>query len=872
MSDVRRDIRTGESPGEEASHLQLDDFSRHRDVTHDTFRGMAHNEESDDNGLKELMQLLRRTPPPENRMSIPDNFSTSSSEDDRWKRFKIKILRKRRKPRKPRPPTIKLPDSALAAKTIDGHRHIAISIPIEYSYLNPLSPSQYPVFESMEPNFNREIDSRLGTVLGPVAEDRESSSSISLSPKASSFVERTTTALSAPPRRRQTVPHQEARYTPRKRRDSSKSREPGEARSRPRSEELSGGAVVSHGRDEYRYSAPGDLRLRGKEVTEQEPRNASDIVTQTIEVPRTRRSARSSKMPERTQSKTEPTITHDTTGKGHSRNPSDASTSSGILSSNRPIALSLPKRRSSKKAITGAEPGETIDNVISSRRSSRSDEGSTHENGPGGGLRPIIGNVPRGSLTDSLVTTESSPKLFKAQTATAYHTIPVVTQSPSRFSYDSPLNFDFPKPPVLKIDRAVQTVPPPPAPPAVERAQSWRERVWGKKHRDVERLIARFERVQTPPTLPPEIPIATAKAGASTPPRPTTAGKMKLDVPPVVGTPGPGTSPNFPQMPTSAFRGRLEEKAVELPPAKSPSSPSSQESLDPTSSRAFDPVFQQRWRERQAAKKEQEDQRLRDIARALAEQKETTDRLSRQELVHRYEALKEARMYEMERRMRRLERNSEIWLRSIAPMMETLNRLLQEQNRLQRAESSRHHGPVATSSNSLRPLRSFDSSLNTHPSQSMQDLLGKDHIGSSRPRSAEPLGREPRGAMRGGQLVNRPLSYPPRSALQEEFEKELTARRAHDQRVDEVDARMRKTVAAQAEQAQATIEGGAAAITVTESPDESSLEKLEPLMRELQAAAGVDTLGCGGAGVGIEGEGEGDTSSTDEGSQAFALF
>ncbi|CAI4211362.1 unnamed protein product, partial [Parascedosporium putredinis] len=45
-------------------------------------------------------------------------------------------------PRKPVP--IRLPDTAVAGTTIGGHRHIAISIPVEYSPFGPFDRTQYP--------------------------------------------------------------------------------------------------------------------------------------------------------------------------------------------------------------------------------------------------------------------------------------------------------------------------------------------------------------------------------------------------------------------------------------------------------------------------------------------------------------------------------------------------------------------------------------------------------------------------------------------------------------------------------------------------------------------------------------------------------
>ncbi|ROW13832.1 hypothetical protein VPNG_03609 [Cytospora leucostoma] len=135
--------------------------------------------ESDEEAWGEIAEFLRTvTPPPTNYMSVPTEpytpttITSSSSIRRRESRKKrgtltrcLLFLRGRsihKKPaRKPsvrvsspvarpalhkhkRPPRITLPDSAISGRTIDGHRHIAISIPVEHDLLSPAPRYRFP--------------------------------------------------------------------------------------------------------------------------------------------------------------------------------------------------------------------------------------------------------------------------------------------------------------------------------------------------------------------------------------------------------------------------------------------------------------------------------------------------------------------------------------------------------------------------------------------------------------------------------------------------------------------------------------------------------------------------------------------------------
>ncbi|KAL8387233.1 hypothetical protein RB595_010060 [Gaeumannomyces hyphopodioides] len=201
--------------------------------------------------IRELAEFLRnRTPPPENFMSRPDDAMSARSASPeppksrsqlarRWCALKSVFALRRRKahkdeqkrrarrastdltptgtgttiahpfPRRPKTAQFQLPDSAVAGTTIAGHRHIAISIPVEHSHLGPEPKSQYPVYTRGEdrsvglflpPHIATaaELDAAqqddeapwlsergLLTVLGPVSEGRESGDDASRSPLSS---------------------------------------------------------------------------------------------------------------------------------------------------------------------------------------------------------------------------------------------------------------------------------------------------------------------------------------------------------------------------------------------------------------------------------------------------------------------------------------------------------------------------------------------------------------------------------------------------------------------------------------------------------------------------------------------------------------
>ncbi|KAM3511808.1 hypothetical protein MY11210_004563 [Beauveria gryllotalpidicola] len=92
-----------------------------------------------------LIEFLRSNEPPaSNFMAQP---YSDKQEGERGKWDKLNVMGKRRSKSMSRAlPPIRLPDSAVAGVTTGGHRHIAISIPLEASHFGDTPRSQYPVF------------------------------------------------------------------------------------------------------------------------------------------------------------------------------------------------------------------------------------------------------------------------------------------------------------------------------------------------------------------------------------------------------------------------------------------------------------------------------------------------------------------------------------------------------------------------------------------------------------------------------------------------------------------------------------------------------------------------------------------------------
>ncbi|KAK7752520.1 hypothetical protein SLS62_005488 [Diatrype stigma] len=93
-----------------------------------------------------------------------------------------------------------------------------------------------------------------------------------------------------------------------------------------------------------------------------------------------------------------------------------------------------------------------------------------------------------------------------------------------------------------------------------------------------------------------------------------------------------------------------------------------------------------REKQRREAMKEKESE---DSPEATSKEQTESDPLwlSRQELVLKLERMTDARLQDMDRRVRSLERHDETWSQSVVPLMQNLNNLLEKQNRLLQSQN-----------------------------------------------------------------------------------------------------------------------------------------------------------------------------------------
>ncbi|KAM3497714.1 hypothetical protein MY10362_008943 [Beauveria mimosiformis] len=118
---------------------------------HDTFGfgdNMRRRRSRDD--VAALIEFLRNNEPPASNFMAQPYSNKEQVERGKWD--KLNVMGKRRSKSMSRAlPPFRLPDSAVAGVTTGGHRHIAISIPLEASHFGDTPRSQYPVFDTQPP-------------------------------------------------------------------------------------------------------------------------------------------------------------------------------------------------------------------------------------------------------------------------------------------------------------------------------------------------------------------------------------------------------------------------------------------------------------------------------------------------------------------------------------------------------------------------------------------------------------------------------------------------------------------------------------------------------------------------------------------------
>ncbi|ORY60569.1 uncharacterized protein BCR38DRAFT_487630 [Pseudomassariella vexata] len=801
LSDIRREQRSPEPLRSDVSDtpLRLNSIVRHTDVQEARLEDLLEEQRNQDN-LRYLIEFLQETPPPGNYMSRPDSSSTSLSEQGNiW--TKLKAFRKNRETsKKHRPPVIRLPDSAVAAKTIGGHQHIAISIPFEHCHLGPISPTQYPVFDSIEREFTREIETRLGpmrtynpergvvTVLKPVAEDPESCSSGAerspLSPKSL----RLSSASQGLPVPFPTISPSGGRRSPSGRAARTTTASATTQESKPmKTSEFE--AVTSPQGDGFSYV-----------LTEKQPSSLSPMLPRPEPIA-SRAAARS-----------------------HTRNASVASNAPSVQSTKSAMRPNLPARRSSRNSSMAPGSKDSIDGVLSRSGSARKSQ------------KDLI----RRSLTESIFTSGLEPTLLDAKA------IPTYVRPHSRQQVDSPLDPNFPQP--STTSRSVQTDIPS-IHPTLDKIKKRRDRLREKKKRDIGAMKMPRDSSQPsashllqPPTakISPESPVLgnfsdSLDSHPSKSSKTSSSTKKKRKPPPinVVAHINLAMSemPEIPEISPGAVPKTSRHSAKNLSEKVSPLSPSRYSDL------SFDRTSYKRRKERQAERKSHHAAQA-----AMAEDQETAERLSREELLARYLALKEIRIHDMEKQLRRIERNSEVWLRSLVPLVEALTEtILQE-----REHHTYHQRHVDSSTRSSAPHSHRDGRKNhlLRPSRSYESLFDLSAIhrqhtdgGEARAKKRRPVSLMVSGSQQhysGGQLYK-------------EFERGFQKLRATGERDGDLDARKRETEQRYSRDSDSPDSYFSAEMSTrnckssisSSSSKATGFETLEPLMRELQGVARV---------------------------------
>lgn len=227
-------------------------------------------------------------------------------------------------------------------------------------------------------------------------------------------------------------------------------------------------------------------------------------------------------------------------------------------------------------------------------------------------------------------------------------------------------------------------------------AESRREKVRGRKQRDVEALLSlRKKQVQLAEN--PDKPIATDEAkDTQKNGQPTLVPiKVVIDVEP---TPAPGAE-EAPQQDARSQRfqsrnpikNRSSAPSSFAPPIDPPRDPRAAEAPKPTSHQSLpipprkqiplDRAALLRRREWKAIRQQErkgKDARPSVVAQAKRLATEMGDESGNRQAVDReilrlYEAFREHRFREMERRLRRLERNGDVWLRALVPVLQNLD-------------------------------------------------------------------------------------------------------------------------------------------------------------------------------------------------------
>ncbi|KAF4975966.1 hypothetical protein FZEAL_7318 [Fusarium zealandicum] len=614
-------------------------------------------------GLAELIDFLRNhSPPSGNFMSIPEGMD----DDERGRWHRLRKLGKRSKSLSKFPPqTIRLPDTAVSGTTTGGHRHIAISIPLDASPFGRAPRSQYPVYQhrNAKPLTSQYAPTRailndkgIVTVLRTVTEDRETSSSTSPAGSQS--------PISIPPQGPQSTTAGRT-YSP--------------------------GAIdsSSFGKASEYFNVPA---APPRVPSPDQVRQSSDVTQDS----------------------------HDH-GQGTSR----------AVSPNAPG--SRPSRNPSLTGGRFVHPGTSSIDAMMSQSNFTPDT----QPAPVSFNRPVSNNESyQPSFSRNIMTTrENAPAVAKAQPVDAApvaaresrrrssdkrdeeYLVTVITKSPlaasrEKFTSQTPMAEGLPA-------------------PSAKSMQSRRDKVRDKKRKDMEALrnvsLKRRTRMISATDLPqdyqevlkespeeddeqpPPLPIKSPQRHSICPIM--VVANVKPSPPPTSRIPEP--SQGLPGVPTEKTTESVSEPTASAAPrdtsksapeessnrptspspdaymngSSNPTPPQSAEGSPAHKQTSYDRTSLSRRREWNAAREEERkvreasaNIRPRSKAKKLALSKEEAEDINspamEKEIQRRYEAYREYRIREMERRVRRLERNGDVWLRALVPVLDNLNRTL----------------------------------------------------------------------------------------------------------------------------------------------------------------------------------------------------
>jgi hypothetical protein len=611
----------------------LSDIVRHPDVSEGNLRERIREERyRQDTG--DLIEFLRnKTPPPDNYMSIPDQYEHNAD----GKFSKIKLFRRRSKSSvSSLPRQIRLPDSAVAGTTTGGYRHIAISIPIQYSHVGPDTKSQYPVSQptgylsemgaSSAPVRTFSNERGVVTVLRTVAEDRESLSS-------STGNNSSRTQLRPPVSVKPLNPPLSPPQSPESREgDSSK---------------------------DY-FSLLPDSKPQTGQLTPMEDEKRYFLG-----------------------------FSHDAQS-AHTRGPfgGNAMLPKSNVSGRSP-QVRYPSRRSSARAGMVMNYPQSLDGLILPSSHQRNYSGDSQRD-------PRTSMFSVRSIADSIATNDTEPVIAHAETAKGYTYVPVVGEAAESWGRGEEAD-DPTLPKITVISESPVVMGKRPAPPPTERKKSRQERVKERRQRDI--IASRASRsrlreearkvksressrrrgsndsntvglmllhhVEEQSQLSPVMVVVDIQP--STPPAESQA---------IQGINSPTTAVK-PSPPASAAAAKVAAPNTASSGPSPPQSPRTPRLESPYRPPPLDRTSLSRRREWNA-------ERERNAREAKAQGKQPGDgkdlpssaNLSRRDLLLKYETLRDMRVREMERRLRRLERNGDVWLRALIPVLDNLNQTL----------------------------------------------------------------------------------------------------------------------------------------------------------------------------------------------------